>query len=242
MSFLVQLGGLRNVDGSSTLKVGSTIVVVSVTGPIEPKIRQELPTEASLEIVVRPSRGLSGTREKAMEDLLRSVLQAVIIRHKYPRQLIQIVIQFLASDLDKEKYSSETGGSFNTGANYTSNELSAAINACFFALIDANVALHISFAAVSVAHVENKTVFNPDLDTLKKCSSHHVVCFDIQNQKASRILLVNSNGEFAKEDLMKTIQDASIECEAIHSEIQRPVLGEKVAADYVWTHQRSEAS
>ncbi|WPK23277.1 hypothetical protein PUMCH_000512 [Australozyma saopauloensis] len=232
----VTLGELNNVDGSARLSVGSTKVVVSVTGPIEPKIRQELPTQASLEIIVRPSRGLSGTREKTLEDLLRLVLQAVIVRFKYPRQLIQIVVQFLASDLDKDESSSETGGRFNTGASYMTNELSAAINCCYFALADANVALHTSFAATSIAIDENNApVFNAELPVLKKSLSHHTVCFDIQEKKASKILLVESNGAFSEEQLLSTIQSASVECERIHSEVQRLVLEKKIDADYIWS-------
>lgn len=235
-SLKVQLGELGNVDGSSRVTLGSTLVVASVTGPIEPKIRQELPTQASLEIIVRPSKGLSGTREKALEDLLRSVLQSVIIRYKYPRQLIQIVVQFLASDLDKEENSSDTGGNFNTGASYMTNELSAAINSCFFALIDANVALNSSFAAVSVAIASGRVVYNPDLPTLKESSSHHVVSFDIRDRKASKLLLVESNGSFTEKELISVIQDASKECEKIHKTVQRPILELKVDKDYVWSN------
>lgn len=235
MSFTVTLGELANVDGSSRISVGSTLVIASVTGPIEPKARQELPTQASLDIIVRPSRGLSGTREKAIEDLLRTVLQSVIVRHKYPRQLIQIVVQFLASDLDQEESSSETGGQFNTGASYMSNELSAAINCCYFALMDANVALYSSFAAVSVAIASGETVYSPGLAILKKCSSHHVVVFDIRDKKASKILLVESNGNFTEQELLATIQDASKECEVIHKKVQRPLLEKKVDQDYVWS-------
>lgn len=231
----VKVGELENVDGSARLTSGSTTVVVSVTGPIEAKARQELPTQASLEIIVRPSRGLSGTREKVLEDLLRSVLQAVIVRFKYPRQSIQIVVQFLASDLDKEESSGETGGNFNTGSSYMTNELSAAINCSYFALVDANVALFSSFAATSVAIEGEQTVFSPDVSFLKSSASHHTVCFNLQNKVASKLLLVESNGSFTEEQLVTTIEKASRECEKIHKNVQRPTLEHKVDADFIWS-------
>ena len=56
---------------------------------------KELPNRASLEINIYPSIGLSTTKEKLLENKLRSILQNnIIINYKYPRQLIQISIQF----------------------------------------------------------------------------------------------------------------------------------------------------
>ena len=124
MSFKVNTSVLSNADGSAELTLNRTKCLVSVSGPIEPKVRQELPTQASLEIIVRPAHGLSTTREKLLEDKLRSLLQSLIIRYKYPRQLIQIVVQFLVVDEEPE---------------YTCNELNAAINGCYFALIDSHI-------------------------------------------------------------------------------------------------------
>ena len=77
-------------DDNSIIKL-----ITSINGPIEPKQRQELPNRASLEINIYPSIGLSTTKEKLLENKLRSILQNnIIINYKYPRQLIQISIQF----------------------------------------------------------------------------------------------------------------------------------------------------
>lgn len=234
--FQVQLSPLSQVDGSARLEVDNTKVIVSVTGPIEPKPRQELPTQASLEIVVRPSRGLGSTREKLLEDLLRSVLQLVIVRYKYPRQLIQIVVQFLATDVDAEGSVMVMGDTAASGADFTCNELSAAINCCYFALLDANVALYSSFAASSlVISSEGSIKTKPTLEDLKQSSSHHVVCFDIRDRKASKILLVESAGSFTDEELVNVIERSSTVCEEIHNSYQRPSVAHKVEADFVWS-------
>ncbi len=51
---------LNKVDGSATLKTGPTMVICSVTGPIEAKSRMEIPTATALEIIVRPATGVAG--------------------------------------------------------------------------------------------------------------------------------------------------------------------------------------
>ncbi|EEQ37932.1 3' exoribonuclease family, domain 1 protein [Clavispora lusitaniae] len=231
--FHVELSPLSQVDGSARLTAGNTKVVVSVTGPIEPKPRQELPTQASLEIVVRPSRGLAATKEKVLEDLLRSVLQSAIVRYKYPRQLIQVVVQFLATDVDAEGVVLVSGDS--AGGETACNELSAALNCCFFALVDANVALFNSFAAVALAvAADGALVPNPPLRALKTAASHHVVCFDVRSRKASKLLLAESSGSFSEQDLLAVVERASTLCEEIHTSYQRPAVERKVEADFVW--------
>lgn len=234
--FDIQMSPLTNVDGSARLIAGNTRVIVSVTGPIEAKPRQELPTQASLEIVVRPSRGLSSTREKVLEDLLRSVLQLVIVRYKFPRQLFQIVVQFLATDLDSAGSVIVSGETAVVGADYTANELSCALNCCYFALIDANVPLFNSFAAVSmVIDNEGEYLFLPLLSDLQKSASHHVVCFDIRDGKASKILLIESDGSFSEEDLVKAVETGSKFCEGIHQSVQRPTIEKKIQQDFIWS-------
>lgn len=227
MSLTARTSILDRVDGSAELNLGKIKVLASVTGPIEAKIRQELPNSASLEIIVRPAIGVGTTRERLLEDKLRSIFQDVIIRHRYPRQLIQIVIQFLVSD----------GKTDNT-----TSELDAAINCCYFALIDANVSLYSSFSSASLcifeqesSNAESEIIFakNPQAEDLKKCKSHHVVCFDIQNEKANKILLVDSYGTFSLEELYFIIKEASKECEMIH-QYQRQVVAHKLTDDFIW--------
>lgn len=48
---------LNQVDGSSSWVLSKTSVVASVTGPIEAKSRDEIPTAAAIDLVVRPAIG-----------------------------------------------------------------------------------------------------------------------------------------------------------------------------------------
>ncbi|GEQ70173.1 hypothetical protein JCM33374_g3849 [Metschnikowia sp. JCM 33374] len=233
--FTASRAGLTEVDGSARLTAGNTTVMVSVTGPIEPKIRQELPTQASLEIIVRPSRGVSTTREKVLEDFLRGVLQSVIVRYKYPRQLIQIVVQFLATDVDLSGSVAVSGDTSKSGAHFSANELCAALNCSYFALIDANISLYNSFVAASLAvDAAGAIATDPSLPELQASSSHHVVCFDVREKKASKILLVESNGAFDDDTLVSVVETASSYCESVHGAVQRPFVEKAVGEDFVW--------
>lgn len=201
--------------------------MVSVLGPIEPKAKQELPNCASLEVVIRPAIGLPTTREKLLEDRLRSVLQGVIVRYKYPRQLIQVVVQFISVD----GQASNAGTS--TPSPYTCNELSAAINCCYLALIDANVALHHSFVATSAALLNGEITCVPDTETLKQSLSHHVMCFSIVDGSPKGLVLIESQGEFPEQDLFTTISQLAVKCKELHS-AQRQYIVNKVKQDFSW--------
>lgn len=215
----VSTGLLPNSDGSAQIVVGGTKVVCLVVGPIEPKPRQAMPNVASLEVVVRPLAGLSSTREKLLEDKLRGVLQRVIVRYQFPRQLIQIVVQFLTADEPEE---------------YTGNELSAAINVCYYALIDANIPLYTSFASLSTALADSQTVENPDKKTLQKSTSHHVFCFSFSDNETNELLLVDSFGDFSESELFELISSLADRCKQLHVQ-QRKVLEAKLSQDYIWS-------
>lgn len=224
MVFEVNTSTLDSVDGSAELIIGNTKVIASVSGPIEPKARQELPNMASLEIVVRPSVGVSSTREKLIEDKLRSLLQGVILRYKYPRQLIQIVVQFLITDYNS---------TFGTKNDFTNNELNAAINCCYFALIDAGIGLKHSFASVSLCSIKDEFFFNPTLEQLIKSDSHHVVGFSIENKEPKDLIILESQGEFVESQLFTIIEKSVGECSNIH-EKQRDIIADKIHRDYIW--------
>lgn len=219
MSFKVNTSVLSNADGSAELTINGTKCLVSVSGPIEPKIRQELPTQASLEIIVRPAHGLSTTREKLLEDKLRSLLQSLIIRYKYPRQLIQIVVQFLVVDEEPE---------------YTCNELNAAINGCYFALIDADLALYLSFASTNVCLNLGNLIKDPTGDAVATSDSHHVLCFSLEDGKVGKLLLLESAGEFNESQLFDLISKSVLTVEELHK-LQRKAIEAKVEKDYIWS-------
>ncbi|KAI3406285.2 RRP46 [Candida oxycetoniae] len=216
--FQVHTSILDNADGSAELTLDDTKVLVSVSGPIESKQRQELPQQASLEIIVRPAKGLSTTKEKLLEDKLRSLLQNVLIRYRYPRQLIQIVVQFLVSGTRQE---------------FTNNELNAAINCCYFAIIDADLSIYSSFASVSLCINSGNLIENPTADVISTSDSHHIVCFSIENGKVGNLLLLESAGEFTEYQLFDLLAKSVRSIESLH-QLQRKAIEKKLGNDYIW--------
>jgi exosome complex component RRP46 len=64
--------------------IGSTSVICSVSGPIDVQIRDEKLDEATVEVVVRPFKGVPTTKEKLMESILRSTFEPVILGGMMP--------------------------------------------------------------------------------------------------------------------------------------------------------------
>lgn len=114
--------------------VGHTAVICSVSGPIEVQIRDEKLDEATVEVVVRPDRGVPTTKEKLMEDNLRTAFEPIILGGMMPRTLVQIVVQITKDD---------------------GCTLAAAVNAISLALLDAGIPLKQMAAAITVMVDQN---------------------------------------------------------------------------------------
>lgn len=106
----------------------------SVSGPIEVQIRDEKLDEATVEVVVRPAKGVPSTKERLMESILRSAFEPVILGGMMPRTLVQIVIQILKDD---------------------GSVLAAAVNAITVALLDAGIPMKHMVAAITVTIDQN---------------------------------------------------------------------------------------
>lgn len=193
-----ELSLLSQVDGSAKVTIDSTSVICSVTGPIEPKPRQELPTELALETIVRPAKGVPTPREKYLEDKIRAVFTPIITRHKYPRQLCQVTVQILESGEDETLF--------------LQKELSTSINATLLALVDAGVALNDMVAALTIAVIKNENkidyITNPTEEELNSSNSLHTLALEIGNgsKLVKNVLLLESNGQFNEEELFNVLE------------------------------------
>jgi exosome complex component RRP46 len=74
------------------------MVLCSVTGPAEVKVRNELMDKAFIEVVFKPASGLPSTKEKALEHFLTQTLSSVILGTLHPRSAITIVVQVVNDD------------------------------------------------------------------------------------------------------------------------------------------------
>ncbi|SCU82274.1 LADA_0C04170g1_1 [Lachancea dasiensis] len=218
-----QVGVLDQVDGSCKLQCGETSVICSVTGPVEPKARQELPSQLALEIVVRPCRGVPSTREKMLEDQIRGVVTPILARYMYPRQLAQICCQVLESGEPEEQYSGK--------------ELSACINAVFLALVDAGIGLLASVSCVCLAITgDNEQIqINPSQANLIKSTSTHVLALQLGAgaKKVENVLLLESYGAFDEESMLQVLHSGEMACMETALEL-RKVIEHKIREDFIW--------
>ncbi|AOW07460.1 ribosomal protein S5 domain 2-type protein [Yarrowia lipolytica] len=190
---------LNNVDGSAKWEQG-TSVICSVTGPIETRRRTDEPTLAQVELVIRPAIGQATTRETLIKDRIYSVLAATVVRNLYPRMLLQIVIQIL-----------EQG----EGTGYNVLKLAACLNAMCLALIDSRTPMTGLFTAVAIAIVDDKLILHPTRKQVSQSTSTHAVSYFVENNKATGLLMCESEGEFTENQLFEVLEQAARACEDV---------------------------
>ncbi|CAI2006085.1 hypothetical protein SEUBUCD646_0G03540 [Saccharomyces eubayanus] len=211
MHFQAEVGVLGHVDGSSQFVSQDTKIVCSVTGPIEPKARQELPTQLALEVIIRPAKGVATTREKLLEDKLRAVLTPIINRYCYPRQLCQITCQILESGEDESEFSQR--------------ELSCCINAAFLALVDAGIAMNSMCASIPIAIMKdsNEIIDNPSAEQLKTSPSVHTLALEFVDggKVVKNVLLLDSNGDFNEDQLFNILELGEQKCQGLVKNLRK---------------------
>ncbi|KAF3932182.1 hypothetical protein ABW20_dc0108973 [Dactylellina cionopaga] len=96
----ITLCPLPQADGSCQYfcPTSRTSILTSVNGPIEVRAKDELPNDATIEVVVKPGIGVGGVRETRLSTLLHSTLKSLILTTHHPRTLIQIVAQIIQSE------------------------------------------------------------------------------------------------------------------------------------------------
>ncbi|CAM9432677.1 unnamed protein product [Scytosiphon promiscuus] len=112
-------GILNRADGSARFVQGNTSVLAAVYGPAPAKsVRMERAEGATLDVNFKPESGISTPADAEREALLRRSLEEVVLRSRYPRAVVSVIIQVIVDD----------------GA-----VLSAALNAATMALLNAGV-------------------------------------------------------------------------------------------------------
>ncbi|EDO15664.1 hypothetical protein Kpol_473p23 [Vanderwaltozyma polyspora DSM 70294] len=222
MSFSGNIGLLTEVDGSSQVECEDTKVICAVTGPIEPKARQELPTQLALEIIVRPAKGVPSTREKLMEDRLRSVITPIVSLYQYPRKLCQITCQILESGESEYEFSQK--------------ELSCCINATLLALIDSGLALNSIASSVSMAILKGSddVIINPTNSQLLQSQSVHVLALQLieGSRKVKNVLFLDSSGDFTEQQLFNVLEIGEKSCLELGLTL-RSIIESKVKSSFI---------
>ncbi|DBA03509.1 TPA: hypothetical protein N0F65_011410 [Lagenidium giganteum] len=124
-------GALFRADGSARMAHGNTIVLAAVYGPGQAKSRRnERPDRATIDVVFKLEKGMSTSKEKEYEQVVRQTFEPIVMVEDFPRAVISVVVQVI-----------EDSGSL----------LSVAINAVTLALMDAGVPMKSVVTASSCA-------------------------------------------------------------------------------------------
>jgi exosome complex component RRP46 len=109
---------------------GQTQTIASVSGPIEVRANLESPSQATLDIHIRPLASVPGTDSRAFANILKTILTPALLLSNHPRSLVQLVGQALCG--------SESGsGSGTVGRGWNFSIMASLINACNAAFVNA---------------------------------------------------------------------------------------------------------
>ncbi len=87
-------GILNRADGSARFVQGNTSVLAAVYGPAPAKtMRLERAEGATVDVNFKPESGVASPADSEREALLRRSLEEVVLRSRYPRAVVSVVIQ-----------------------------------------------------------------------------------------------------------------------------------------------------
>ncbi|BFZ63397.1 exosome non-catalytic core subunit rrp46 [Saitoella coloradoensis] len=203
---------LHRADGSSTWSHGPTKLLCSVNGPMEVRLRDEQVDKATIEVIVRPAVGASGTHEKSLERKLLSAISPIVRAQLHPRTHIQITIQIISSPPDGNVH-----------------VLAAGINAACMALMDAGIPMSSTIAAVAIG-VDEQTGAISRIEDVNSARSTHVICYENVHKQ---LVLCESLGDFSEEEFFACLEAAREACEGVY-ETMREGIREKVERNELW--------
>ncbi|WVQ83820.1 hypothetical protein IAT38_005964 [Cryptococcus sp. DSM 104549] len=100
----VSVGELDRADGSGRFAFGSTTVLASANGPIEVRLKDERPDEATFEVTHRPLEGVGATPSRALVTTIENIFPPLLSLHLHPRSLLQLVLQSLTPSASSTTY------------------------------------------------------------------------------------------------------------------------------------------
>ncbi|KAF2968856.1 hypothetical protein GQX73_g4732 [Xylaria multiplex] len=200
------LSHLHKTDGSATYSYAGYTVIGAVNGPIEAQKRDELPEEAIVDVVVRPSAGVGGTRERHLESLLQSTLRQIILVNNFPRTLIQIILQITVTP--ENEY--VNGKLVQANANLP--VLPALLQTAILSLLSASLPMTATLTSTSLAIIledgNRQIITNPTARQIEKSQSFHVLAFTSQNE----LILAESDGAFTMKEWDDVYSAAYSQC------------------------------
>ncbi len=207
----IQVGLLKNADGSAYIELGRNKIIVAVYGPREAHPRHVVIPDraivrcryhmAPFSVEERKSPGFS-RREIELSKVIREALEPAIFIEEFPRTAIDIFIEVLEAD----------GGT-----------RTASITAASVALADAGIPLRDLVAAVAVGKIEGELAI--DLNGLEDQYGEGDMPVAMM-PSLGQITLLQADGRFSGEEFEKGLKMAIEAIKKIYK-IQKEALKRK---------------
>lgn len=136
-SLSIDQGSMHTADGSATVTVGNSCVLCSIYGPTEAPIARQDAERCVVSVTIRDRSMESSSSGDTLRDLVRTIMLTAL----HPRKVVQASVHILSSD----------GG-----------VLSACVNSCILALLDAGVPLTCVPVSACVALSNGAVVADPN--------------------------------------------------------------------------------
>ncbi|KAI0338073.1 hypothetical protein BDW22DRAFT_1363464 [Trametopsis cervina] len=146
---------LDRVDGSARFAFGETETTASVSGPLEARASLESPSQATLDIHIRPLASVPGTDSRAFATILKTVLAPSLLLSHNPRTLIQLVGQALCG-------SDSGSGTGTVGHGWNISLMASLINASTAAFVNSgSIPMRGVVCAVAIGRLPNGSSGEP---------------------------------------------------------------------------------
>nr|WCZ58462.1 exosome complex component Rrp41 [Andalucia godoyi] len=180
-----ELSKVHSANGSCSLRMGGSLVLACVVGPIEVRSRRDLPDKASLEVSVVPENPV-------LCRLLQSAFSSIIMLSRFPHSGIDISVDLVHID------GSVTSCAFNT---------------VMLALLDAGLPCHFVACGLdicfsrSTSGVADALLVDPTLSEETSSESEHV--FSAFNVASSSLISSWVAGSYTPKELSSILEVGS---------------------------------
>ncbi|KAG5192510.1 ribosomal protein S5 domain 2-type protein [Tribonema minus] len=210
-------GILNRADGSVRFGAGNTSVLVAVYGPAQPaQQKKEKPDRAIIEVSWRADKGAQTSADAERELYVRRTLEEAVAVARYPRSVISVVVQVLCDD---------------------GSVLSAAINACAMALVDAGVEMIGMPVAATACFSGSGSAAAAAPEQLQHLGESHLQLDPSASEEATTratvmlavlagsdgILTMKMTGQLGAEELFAASEAARKACDAVSVYLRRAV-------------------
>lgn len=88
-----ELNILTRSDGSALFSQGNTMVLASVSGPVEVKLQNLNVDKTTIEVYFRPKSGLPSVEDRFKENFIEQTCSAALLTGLHPRTAYMIQLQ-----------------------------------------------------------------------------------------------------------------------------------------------------